>query len=134
MTTVYCDSSVLLKRISPEPDSAQVRDLLDSLVDQGAHLVTSLVTRVEICRVVQRAQPSLSTQELLSIADEILGDVAIARLDDIYLDTAATLPTPGLRSLDAIHVASALITECDVVLTRDRHMARACSELGFVVA
>ena len=47
--------------------------------------------------------------------------------------TQSTRVSPAVAP-NAIHVASALITRCDVVLTRDRRMARACEEIGLAVA
>ena len=42
--------------------------------------------------------------------------------------------TRPLRSLDAIHLASALLLEADVVLTYDKRLAAACIEGGLAVA
>jgi len=39
-----------------------------------------------------------------------------------------------LRSLDAIHLASALVIDADVVLTYDERLARACADNGLRVA
>jgi len=50
------------------------------------------------------------------------------------LQSAATLPVRFLKSLDAIHVASALAIQPDIVLTNDRQMQRSCEELGLAVA
>jgi predicted nucleic acid-binding protein len=44
------------------------------------------------------------------------------------------LPVRFLKTLDSLHVASALLVGADVVITEDRQMARACAELGLAVA
>lgn len=63
-----------------------------------------------------------------------LSDVDLLTLGPTTMRVASRLPVRHLKFLDAIHVASALITRCDVVLTRDRQLARACEELGLAVA
>jgi predicted nucleic acid-binding protein len=39
-----------------------------------------------------------------------------------------------LRSLDALHIASALSARVDLIVTLDHQMQRACTELGLAVA
>jgi len=43
---------------------------------------------------------------------------------------AARLPGVYLKTLDAIHLATAIMTECDAVITQDRQLIKACTELG----
>lgn len=50
------------------------------------------------------------------------------------LRSVASLLVRFLRSLDAIHVASALTIQADIVLTNDRQMRQACEELGLAIA
>jgi predicted nucleic acid-binding protein len=59
----------------------------------------------------------------------------LIRLDDDLLDTAAHLDTPALRSLDAIHLASALALGKGLaaVVSYDRRMAAAAERLGLTV-
>ena len=63
-----------------------------------------------------------------------LGGVRPVDVTAEVLHIAGTLPVVLLRALDAVHVASALLSEATVVVTRDRQMARACSQLGLAVA
>ncbi len=55
-------------------------------------------------------------------------------LGDAVLRSVASLLVRFLRSLDAIHVASALTIQADIVLTNDRQMRQACEELGLAIA
>lgn len=124
MTLAYVDSSVLLTDILEE------RPVLAKLM-QRADVATSHLTSVEIARTLRRdlkeADPAFITSQLLTGID-ILSPSAVV------LETAASLPVRFLRALDAIHLASALLVEADLVLTNDRQMQRACEELGLAVA
>ena len=93
--------------------------------------VTSAISRTEIARSLRRDGYE---GDVVPLTREILGAVITVSVNDQVIDTAGALSTRYLKSLDAIHVASALITRCEVVLTRDRQMARACQELGLPVA
>lgn len=125
----YCDTSVLADLLLDAEGSRAARDILMDWQSQGT-AVTSRVTTVELGRLVMRTGLGTGAMRLnmggLPLAYVGLGEVVLRR--------AATLPVQFLRSLDAIHVSTALLTHCDVVLTRDRQMARACEELGLAVA
>ena len=123
----YVDSSVLVDR------ALAVVNAEDSLgmTSDTYSLVTSELTVVEVWRVLLRFGLDDALPRRVDLA---LSDVDLLSLGPTTLSVAARLPVRHLKSLDAIHVASALITRCDVVLTRDRQMKRACEELGLAVA
>lgn len=123
MTLVYVDANVVIDR--------GVRRSLASAAPEGMAFVTSALTRTEVARTLRRGGVS---GHVAPLVDEFLEGLDVVMVDDGVLDGAGALPVRYLRSLDAIHVATALITRCDVVLTRDRQMARACEELGLQVA
>ena len=62
-----------------------------------------------------------------------LQDIAILETSKVVLRSAADIPARYLRSMDAIHVASAFTIRADLVLTSDRQMRAACAELGMLV-
>ena len=64
-----------------------------------------------------------------------IAGLALIRLDDRLLDAAADLPQ-SLRSLDAIHIATAqsLGPELAALVTYDESMARVAQALGIPVA
>jgi len=121
---VYVDSGIVIDRIL-----AQSSSLLASTA--GLRVATSALCLVEIARRIRRED---DTADVWAVAQQALAGVDVVAITPQTLATAARLPVRHLKSLDAIHVASALITRCDVVLTRDRQMARACEELGLAVA
>lgn len=123
----YADSSVLVERalaVANADDRVGMSEATDTLV-------TSELTVVEMWRVLHRFGLDDAMPRRVDLA---LADVDLLNLGPTTLSVAARLPVRHLKSLDAIHVASALLTHCDVVLTRDRQMARACEELGLAVA
>lgn len=65
-----------------------------------------------------------------------LDGLALLPLDDPVLDGAASLQPTGLRSLDALHLATALgiKDEIGVLITYDRRLADAAKDAGFNVA
>ena len=51
---VYCDSSVLLKRVFDEADAAEFRSHFQDLIDGGSALATSALGELEVSRVCRR--------------------------------------------------------------------------------
>lgn len=66
----------------------------------------------------------------------MLARVNLIRVSDRVLDVAAMLPSAELRSLDAIHLATAsqLGASLARVVTYDERMAGAAQALGWTVA
>lgn len=98
---LYLDSSALVKLILPEAESAA---LLESVAAWPA-CVTSELARVEVVRAARRASREATVEQR---AEEVLAAVHLVKLDREILDRAARLEPATLRSLDAIHLASAL--------------------------
>ena len=126
---VYLDSSELVHRAQAIRVGWVWRPPLEGL--DGYALVTSAIARVELNRTLLRSESSDAAQQL---AAKALTDVDSLAPSLAILESAAVLPVRFLKSLDAIHIASALLVEAHVVLTRDRQMQRACEELGLAVA
>jgi predicted nucleic acid-binding protein len=93
--------------------------------------VSSALLAVEAIRACSRHR-----SEYAQDAREWLLDVALLPLDDVLLDEAASLGPPGLRSLDALHLATALSIRDDlgVFFTYDERLAAAAAANGFNVA
>jgi predicted nucleic acid-binding protein len=99
---IYCDSSALVKLVVDEPESDALEAWLATQPDD-AHLVSSVLARTEVVRAVSRYG-----QEWIEAATELLKSVAVVELDGTLADDAARFDPPELRSLDALHLASAL--------------------------
>ena len=122
---IYVDSNELIRRVE-----LHMAHMVWEPPVVSATLTTSAVSRVEVARVLHRTlEPAIAAQA----TTRALEAVDTINPDPTVLALAEHLPVRFLKSLDAIHVASALIIQCDAVLTRDRQMARACEELGMRV-
>jgi predicted nucleic acid-binding protein len=131
---IYCDSSVLLKRYRDEPDSETCSRELERMTLGGDFLLSSTLALVEVTRGIDRNLPPEAAQEDLDEAvAKVLEDVDLVAIDDFTLQVAAEIPGRHLGTLDAIHVATALIMRADLVVTRDQRMIEACAEVGLAV-
>jgi predicted nucleic acid-binding protein len=126
---LYLDSSALVKLVQREAESNALRRFLRRYRDDRR--VTSALARVEVVRAVADGGP-----DAISHARRQLSRVDQIALDGDLLDAAATLaPGVPLRSLDAVHLASARALGSDLraVITYDQRMYTAGSRLGLVV-
>lgn len=125
---IYLDTSALLKLVREEEHSDAFRGYLAQRPDPA---VSSVLVALETRRAVQR-----NTPELLPRADLVLGRVNLVGLNDAVVESAGRLPDPGLRSLDAIHVATALLLgdEVSVLVAYDKRMLAAAEAYGLPIA
>lgn len=121
--TIYLDSSAIVKLIVKEAESNALRRYIRDYPTR----VSSALARVEVMRAV-RAQGQDAQQR----AHNILERVRLLRLDDEVLTAACTLAPGILRSLDAIHLASAAVfgSELHGIVTYDVRMAEAARLVG----
>lgn len=126
MTDLYVDTTALLKRLFAEDESAQVRAILRHRSESGDLVASSELAWVEVARAVLRAE--------VGDVDAAIGHACagIARypLSPVVMSRARRIGPATLRSLDAIHLASALSLGVSELLTFDRRLARAAESLG----
>lgn len=93
--------------------------------------VSSALLGVEAIRASSRHRG-----EYAQDAREWLFDIALLPLDDVLLDEAASLRPSRLRSLDALHLVTALSVrdEVGVLFTYDGRLAEAAESHGLPVA
>jgi predicted nucleic acid-binding protein len=123
---LYVDSSAVAKLLLPESESEALRTYLDG---RGV-LGSSVIVGVEVRRAVRRVRPDLRED-----TERVLAQVVLIQLNDAILTGAAALEPPQIRSLDAIHIASAraLGGELEAVVTYDARMAEAARGAGLRV-
>ena len=123
----YLDTSAVVKLLVREVETSSLRRHLRRWPRRSS----AALTRVELVRTINRAGLS----HLLPQARRQLLALHLIRLDDQLLDRAAELDPPGLRSLDAIHLAAALSLGSDLaaLITYDQRMAVAAESLGLPV-
>jgi len=122
----YLDSSALVKLAVREPGSAALRRYRR----RKRPLITSAVARTEVARAVLPFGPDAATR-----GDGVLRRLDVIRLNDRILRAAGALLPLELRSLDAIHLATAIAIGADLsrVCTYDDRLAAAAADLGLTV-
>jgi predicted nucleic acid-binding protein len=124
---VYADSSALVKLVVREPESAA----LAAGISPDARVATSGVAVVEVTRAIRVAGLEGELENELS---DLLGGCALIEVDASVLRSAAAMASETLRPVDAIHLATALAVEPEVMYVYDRQLGRAARELGLRVA
>src|SRR6266545_2956710 len=96
---LYLDSSALVKLLVPEAEANALRELLRSWPER----VSSVVARIEVQRVARRIG-----DRAVRRARSVLSRIALVDLDEPVVRVAAALDPVELRTLDAIHLATAI--------------------------
>jgi len=122
---IYADTSALAKLLIAEAETPALRNWVSR---QEARLVTNSVGVVELRRLAARV-----SQQALGAATVLLGRIDRLALTPAALALAGEMP-PEVRTLDALHIASAAeLLDLQVVLTYDRRMAEAAARYGLPV-
>jgi predicted nucleic acid-binding protein len=123
----YFDSSALVRLVVPSPHSAALHRWWARAASRA---VSSQIARTEVIRAVRRTAPAT-----LDAARELLDDVVLTTVTLALLDSAARLDPLPLRSLDAIHLATALDLGGDLegFVTYDERLADAARRNGMAV-
>jgi len=96
----------------------------------GRRVLAADLVRTELRRAVLRAAP-----DRMPAAEDLLSALLLVRLDAELLDAAGLLQPPALRTLDAVHIACALLLgdELDAFVTYDARQAVAARAAGLRV-
>jgi uncharacterized protein len=97
---LYLDSSALVKLVLEEMESEALRLYLTNWRQR----ISSIVADIEVRGAARRSRG----EDGLRRASDVLGGVYLLELDAPIVELAAKLPPSSLRTLDAIHLASAL--------------------------
>jgi len=123
---IYIDTSAVLKLVHPERQSDALRAWL---ADNPDDLVSSALVRTEARRALLRNDP-----EALPNLPAVLSVIAQIPVSESVLDGAAMFPGPLLRTLDAIHLASAeAVAGVAFFLAYDQRLMAAAAERGLSV-
>lgn len=129
MKTCYLDASALVKLATPEAET----DVLRAALDPYDARTTNRLATVEVARALLRR--GAGTGDLAAEVLEAFRGLAIIELDPAIAESAGRLGPPLLRSLDAIHLASALAmgAELEAFVTYDGRLAAAARAVGLEV-
>ncbi len=121
----YLDSSALVKLAVREPQSAALRRYV-----RGRRIVSSALARTEVARALLSQAPAA-----IKRGQDVLAEIDLIRINDRVLTTAGTLQPATVRSLDAIHLATATLLGDELVrvVTYDTRLAAAARHAGLRV-
>jgi uncharacterized protein len=127
MTATYLDSSAIVKLAVREDESVALRRYLR----HRRPLVSSSLVRAEVLRALLPGG-----DDAVAAGRKVLTRLDLIRISTGVLDDASVLLPADLRSLDAIHLATArrLGRDLGTIVTYDERMAEAASDLGHRVA
>lgn len=127
MPATYLDASAIVKLAVREPESTALRRYLV----RRRPVVTSALARTEVLRALLPSGDAAVRRGL-----ETLASLDLVRVNDRILSAAGTLLPPEVRSLDAIHIATAQQLGSDLghFVTYDARMATVANGLGLRVA
>lgn len=129
----YLDTSAAVKLVQEEPGSTALVAWLregEGEREGERELASSMLLHTELLRATRRARP-----DLLAAARALLDHVALLDVSREVCDRAGLLEPDGMRSLDALHLASALALAEDLegIVTYDTRLRDAALALGLEV-
>ena len=127
---IYLDTSALVKLVRREEASDALVDWIEERPDEL--LVSSVLAEVELPRALWRTEPAL-----LPAVPSLLGRIAVYEIDELVRSTAAAYDDPAVRSLDAIHLATAgavLADDLTAFVCYDRRLLEAAHAIGLPTA
>jgi predicted nucleic acid-binding protein len=126
LTAAYLDSSAIVKLIVVEPESAGLRRFLRRYPVRSS----SALARVEVIRAALGQGDTAVAR-----AREVVKRIDLIAVDEEVLERAAGIDPPTVRSLDAIHLASAMSLRDDlsVIVTYDERQIEGARAHGIRV-
>lgn len=124
--SVYLDTSAAAKLLVDEVESEALAVYLDNLGDEQG-LVSNALLETELRRLAVR----LGLDQ--SAVSDLLGRVDLVEPPRSLFHEAGLLPGKHLRSLDALHLATALRVEADTLVAYDTRLLDAARSLGLGV-
>ncbi len=119
---LYLDSSALMKLVREEHETVTLGEWLNARPDQA--VVTSELGRIEVLRAARRVGGQVQTE-----ARAVVGDLDLVPLDRAVQALACEIAHPLLRTLDALHLASAVLLgeELTALVAYDHQIAAAAA-------
>jgi uncharacterized protein len=125
---IYFDTSALVKLVFDEAESAALAEWLT--VRPDVPKVSSDLSTIELLRTCRRVD-----EDAVEGANLLLGGIDLLPMDRTIVEKAATLVPTELRSLDAIHLASALSVKANLtaLVAYDVRLCSAAAQAGIEV-
>jgi predicted nucleic acid-binding protein len=125
---IYLDSAAVVKLAHAEPESPALRRWLDERAETG--WISSVLTEIESFRALARYAP-----EAVSRLPAVLDQIDLVDLDMSIRRLAQTVKPVTVRSLDAIHLGTALHSRARLTsfVTYDKRLLDAAQTAGLPV-
>jgi predicted nucleic acid-binding protein len=129
---VYADSSALIKRSVEEAESDALAAAFDQYVAENTVIVSSSLAWVEVSRALRTRldRGSYDEDAVNDAVDGALSGVAERLITSDVVGLARRIAPPLLRTLEAIHLATAILLDADVVVAYDVRLVDACRHYG----
>ena len=126
---IYLDSAAVVKLVHAEPESAALRKWLDERAETG--WISSVLTEIESFRVLATYAPSAAAR-----LPAVLNQIDLIDIDRPVRTLAQTVQPPTVRSLDAIHLGTALHVRQKLTsfVTYDKRLLDAARAAGLPTA
>ena len=125
---LYLDSSALVKLVVSEAETSALRTYLAGC--RSDVRISAALARTEVGRAIAMHR----SIGLVETARSVIARLHLVPLNNRLLDAAATTLPPGLRTLDAIHLAAAMtVPDLRAVVTYDNRLSEAAAAAGLAV-
>jgi uncharacterized protein len=124
--TLYLDTSAAAKLLVDEDELEALAAYLDGTVD-GEELISSALLETELRRLAIRLELDQS------MVTDLLARVDLVDPPRSLFHEAGLLPGTHLRSLDALHLTTALRVDSDTFLCYDARLLDAARSIGLAV-
>ncbi len=131
---VYLDSSALLKRVLREVEREEFAAAFRGLIEDGAELFSSSLAWVEVSRTIRMRLEVEAPRRIIDLIEIALSGIEEFPISEQVIDIAQRLGPASIRSLDAIHLASASLLGADLVCAYDQRLLEAAEQVGFRTA
>ena len=125
---IYLDSAAVVKLVHAEPESPALRGWLDERAETG--WFSSVLVEIESFRALARYAP-----DAVSRLPAVLDQIDLIDLDPRIRILARTAKPAAVRSLDAIHLGTALHSRSELTsfVTYDKRLLDAAEAAGLPV-
>lgn len=125
---IYLDSAAVVKLVHAEPESAALRRWLDERAE--IQWISSVLTEIESFRALARYAPEAGSR-----LPDVLDQIDLIDLDQGIRMLAQAVTPPTVRSLDAIHLGTAMRFRSSLTsfVTYDKRLLDAAQAAGLPI-
>ncbi|MFN7139491.1 MAG: type II toxin-antitoxin system VapC family toxin, partial [Limisphaerales bacterium] len=137
---MYLDSAIIVKLLVREPDSAWFNEHLVGHPFEASELALSEVRSALLAKErvgeISKRERAAAAEKFVSMIEEEL--IELLPLNRRVLDRASAMqlachPRVPLRTLDALHLATADLHKCEILSSTDSRMRAACEQFAIAL-